>query len=120
MEEKELEIRVFVEKEHMEGPVFAFSKFGAGAECYKGLPIYSKEAFKKSIAHVAEHIRAIMDARGIEKVCIRYAPPEPKRERAIKQFAELKEMGISRVDPKDAELIFELFRKHFPEAEYKV
>jgi len=117
-QDTDLEIRVCIEKEDRDGPIFAFSRFGSDAGSYKGLPIYSKKALEAQISLLAKSVRGIMQMQGKDKVCFIYAHPELK-EKAAEEWAELEELGISRHDPRDAEVIFDMLRKHFPEAKYK-
>ncbi|MBW3005083.1 hypothetical protein KY310_04595 [Candidatus Woesearchaeota archaeon] len=115
---EKLEYFVCIEKEGRSGPVFAFSRFGRSA-VYDGFPIYSKDALERQVALLAKHVRARMEHRGIDKVCFTYALPALKDEDAIQRWAELESLGVSRDDSRGADLIFDLLKKHFPEAEYK-
>ena len=117
-QETGLEIRVCIEKEGRDGPIFAFSRFGSDAGSYKSLPIYSKKALEAQIALLAKSVRGIMQMQGKDQVCFIYAHPELK-EKAAEEWAELEELGISRHDPRDADVLFDMLRKHFPEAEYR-
>lgn len=117
-QDTDLEIRVCIEKEDRDGPVFAFSMYGPRAESYKGLPIYSKKALEAGVALLTKHVRARMEVQGKDQVCFIYAHPELK-EKAAEEWAELEELGISRHDPKDVKVIFDMLRKHFPKAKYK-
>lgn len=115
---EKLEYFVCIEKEGRSGPVFAFSRFGRSA-VYDGFPIYSKKALEGQVALLAKHVRARMEHRGIDTVCFVYALPELKDEEAIQRWSELESLGVSRQDSSGAEVLFDLLRKHFPEAEYR-